>query len=459
MKRRKSADPSRALLFTGCLLWCLGLAATWPGALSFQDEIGYVGQVRALLEGQLRPLAELPGIWFPTAEGWIAKYPLPPALLLLPAFLVSPRAVFALAALAALWVTWTGSRALRDWDIDPRWSLLLLAHPTFVLMSRTTMPDLPLAAFAVASWWALRNERRGLAALWLCVTVSIKATGILLAAPLVAGEALRLWLAERSPRAALRCAVPAAGLLAGLLLTGLSNLLQTGDLAYGYSVAYAHRGIEPFAVGYLASSGKWHLASLLLLPPGLIFGLAPWWKRREWGVVAAIGLLLAVMAFYFYVDAGRTTLETLAIAQRLVLPAVAFLLLGYAALLARLLRSRRATRRLVFALALAAPAMSLGVGTLHARWQQPMIEARHDAETVLSRAGGGTLGLTYSAFKSGLLTRERVRWVQYTREPLPVILCSTEVPVYRRLSPPINCDFDGYRPAARSGTYVILVHE
>ena len=64
------------LLAAGMLLWTLVFCLHWPAALSFGDEIGYVGQARLLLQGQVRPSADSPGVWVPTPHGPAIKYPL-----------------------------------------------------------------------------------------------------------------------------------------------------------------------------------------------------------------------------------------------------------------------------------------------------------------------------------------------------------------------------------------------
>jgi hypothetical protein len=53
------------------------------------------------------------------------------------------------------------------------------------------------------------------------------------------------------------------------------------------------------------------------------------------------------MCFYFFVDHGRTKIETLVLAPRLLLPAVAFLLVGYAEMAAGLAARFRALRRVL----------------------------------------------------------------------------------------------------------------
>ena len=145
MRRGEPPKGGRSLFLFGCALWALALLLTWPTGLSFQDEVGYVGQARLLLEGNIRPVNDSPGFWALTDQGHVAKYPLFPSLLLAPLFAVAPLASFALGALPALLLAWLTARILAFREIESGLALAVLAHPTVILMSRAAMPDLLLA--------------------------------------------------------------------------------------------------------------------------------------------------------------------------------------------------------------------------------------------------------------------------------------------------------------------------
>jgi hypothetical protein len=128
-------------------------------------------------------------------------------------------------------------------------------------------------------------------------------------------------------------------------------------------------------------------------------------------------------------------------------------------LIGKLMGNGRVARGIVIFLLVAAPALAYTLGAMHREWQRPMARARHAAESMMARAGGSPLGLTFSAFKAGLLTRQRVVWVTRTEGPVQVILCSTAVPTYREDPPPFPCEFEGYRLVESPGSYRVLAGE
>src|SRR5262249_48240213 len=142
------------------------------------------------LAGRLGYVAHDPGMWTQTPRGPTAQFPLPFSALLAPLAALGPGAVFALAVLSAVWLARTARDVLASWGCSPLWSLLLLAHPTIVILSRTAMADVPFSTAAVCAWWALRRGRAAAAAVWLALLVAIKAPGAVLAAGIVGGEAL-----------------------------------------------------------------------------------------------------------------------------------------------------------------------------------------------------------------------------------------------------------------------------
>ena len=455
---RHGGGAGRGTLAAGLALSGLALLLTWPAGVSFQDEVGYAGGARLLLEGRVRPSEATVTIWAPTRSGPVSKYPLFPSLPLVPFFFATvPLAAPAVAAVSLALLSWLASRVLGSWGVSRGWALVVAAHPSLVILARTLMPDLPLALLSLAAWWALRQDLRRGAVFLFALLILIKPTGILLALPMLAGEA---WRRRGLPRGIGPFAwllAPGVGIALGLAAVALLNLIQTGGLAYGYSFAPVERVL--FSPAHLAVSGRALLLALLLVPPGLILGLAPWWRRREWGVVFPVSVLVALMAVYFHVDLGRGGLATLVLAPRLILPAVAFLAIGYGELLAGLARRIRAERWIVAALVAATPLVWLTAGITHQRWQQPMAEARRAAEARLEAEGERVLGLTRGAFKAGVASSRPVLWVPRSTEPR-VVLCSTEVPTYHTdVTPDLSCDLPGYHAVETIGTYSILVRD
>jgi hypothetical protein len=450
------------LLAAGALLWLIAVVATWPVALSFGDEAGYVGQARLLLHGQVRPQPESPGVWVTTGTGRASKLPLFFPLLVAPLFAIAPRLVFATGAVAALALTFVASRVLRSWGRGPGWALLLLAHPTVVILARTVMADLLLAAFAVAAWWALRRGRSRTAAALLLLVVATKPTGVPIALALVVGEAIRARreLGARDRRAVARLAWAAGGVLGGVALVAALNLVSAGKLGFAYDEGLSYLGTPSFWPRYLPSSAPVHLASLLLLPPLLlIFGVRPFWRRREPGPLLVIGGLTGMMCFYFFVDRGRSWIDTLVLSPRLIVPVFAFLLIGYAEELAALAaRAPRGAPRALAAVAAVAPALiCLAISSRHRAWQERDGAALALASRTVADLGAEELGLTWNTLKAGMLHPGPVSLVVPGLHEPAVVLCNTRSDSYRHAEGSYSCTLPGYDDRAERGGFHILV--
>jgi hypothetical protein len=455
------------LFWVGIALWSAVIYATWPRALSFGDEVGYVGRAKLLLEGHLRYVANSPGIWLATPQGTVGKYPLLPSLLLAPFLAIAPRASFAVGLLSALLLALTARAILKSWNKSPLWALVVLAHPTIVILTRTDMADMPQAAAVVAGWWALRRGRPLATVGWLMLLVAIKATGAVLALGLVAGEAassLRA-LRARDPATWKRLAWGAGGGVAGLVLLLALNLAATGKLWFSYD--HSTLGTPPFWYTYLPASGPAHLATLLLDPPLLVAGAWAYWRRRELGPVLLSGGYIALMCLYYFVDVGVDWLESLVLSARLILPAVAFLLIGYAAWLDDLLQrfARRSGREAhpelvapLVALALVAIpfVVAAGVSRRHDQFQRPMDAVREIASAAADAHGERTLGLTPNACKVGLMHNGPTTLFDPVSNRTAVVFCSQVSASHRAPEPPTSCVIPGYHTLmTREGYYAL----
>lgn len=439
--------------------WLLAMLLNWPLSLSFGDEIGYVGQAKLFLEGRLRALPTSPGIWVPTRDGPVAQYTLVLPLLITPLLAIMPRAIFLSGAAAALGLTWIASRALRSWGRSPLWALLVLAHPTIVIIARTVMSDLLLAFFAVASWWALRGDRRIATVLSFIGLIATKPIGFLLAVALVVGEGVTLLpaLRARQPAAFARMRLGLLAFAAGLTAAFTSNLLATGHLWFGYNHEFL--GTPPFWFRYLPTTGPAHLQSVLLNPPLLIAGAWAFWRKRDFGPLLLISGMGTMMCFYFFVDFGTSWLESLVLSPRLILPVVAFLMIGYAEVVATLWERLRLGIRGITPALLVVPALiAFGIGARHRRWQEPMARALAAATTITGRAGVHELGLTENACKAGLLYDGPTRLVNAAAQEA-VILCSTRAASYRQPVGDYTCDLPGYKSEASADGFQVLVRQ
>jgi hypothetical protein len=376
---------------------------------------------------------------------------------LAPLFAVSPRLLFAGGVAAALVLTGVGARLLQRWGRSPTWALLLLAHPTVVIMARTVMVDLLLAAFAVGAWYELERGRRRTAAVLLGFVVLAKPTGVLVAAALVAGEALRLLPTTPPSRLAARLFWPGVGIAAGAALTALLNFVAAGTLWYGY--AQQDFGTPMFSPAHLIKSLPLHLLGLLVCPPLLILSFVSLRRRRAFApLVASVGLI-AAMGSYFFVDHGRNVVETLVLAPRLILPALAMLMIGYADLLAGLVERVGTRRRWVSVLVTVVPALvCLGLATRHRAWQTPQAEALAVARQEVARLGESQLGLSGGAFKVGMLFPGATVDADGATAP-SVVLCGEESSSRRAPGTSFRCERRGYDDRRLAAGFHVLTRQ
>src|SRR5581483_6280693 len=152
--------------------------------------------------------------------------------------------------------------------------------------------------------------------------------------------------------------------------------LTTGTLWFGYNY---RPGIPSFRAAYLLKSGPAHLRALLVNPPLLLLGLIPLWRRRLWAPLLAVATMGTLMCFYVWVDWGPTWLETVVLSERLMLPNVAIMLAGYAAVLSRITARLRAAKVAKVALVVIPALVAFKIGSRHRAWQEPMQEARDQA--------------------------------------------------------------------------------
>jgi hypothetical protein len=460
------------VLFFACVaLWLGILCATWPRALSFGDEIGYVGRAKLLLEGHLSYVPHSPGVWVPTTRGMVGKYPLLQSLLLAPLDLIAPRAMFLLGVAAALLLAFQCRAILKSWGQSPLWATLFLAHPTIVILARTTMADVGQAAAAVSGWWALRRGRRFATVAWLAVLVALKPTGAVLALGIVAGEALSSLAALRARDAATwrRLAWGVGGGVAGFALLAAFNLLANGRVWFDYT--HASTEAPPFGLRYVADVAPAHIETLLLLPPLLFLGALPLWRRRELAPLVVSGGYFALMCLYFFVDVGANTVETLVLAPRLLLPVVAFLLIGYAAglddLAVRFGAARPADGEtpsllrlpVAAALVLIPLAVAGAVSVRHARYQFAMSKVRDIASGLADAYGERRLGLTANALKAGLLHDGPTTVYDPATNRSLVVFCS-EVSASRRVDTGAeSCKLPGYHTVTTQRGFFALLRD
>jgi hypothetical protein len=454
---RTRSDRTTLLLALGALAWLAVQVAYWPVATSFGDEVGYLGEARLLLAGHVRPSPTSPGIWVLGPTGAVGKYPLLLPLLSAPLLALSPPLVFALGIAAALALAWMASRILREHGHDPRWGLLMLAHPTVIIMARTLMVDLLLSAFAVGAWYRLRRGRLMSAAALLALTAAAKPTGVVIAGALIAGEGLRLRLVEgRSGRSALATmAKLSAGVALGGMLAMVLNRVAGGQWWYSYERTEIHT--RWFWPTHFPLTAPVHVTSLLLVPPLLILGAIPFWRRREFGPLLAIGSLTTLMCFFFFVDRGRGFVDTLVLSPRLILPSVAFLMIGYLDLLASLVERAPGLDRRLLPLTMVVPSLvCLAIAGRHRGWQAPQAAALAEASRAVAQHHAPELGIAGEASKAAILFRGDVSVATPDNRP-KVVLCATASASYRSPGTVSDCRLEGYDDRELTTGFHLLV--
>jgi hypothetical protein len=428
----------------------------WPYAFSFGDEVGYVGEARLLLSGHLSPIGGAPGAFDRQADGTsVTRYPLFISIVFAPLVVIHPRLVFSIGIVALLGAVAVAARVLRRWGSDPTMALLFIVHPTITLMARTAMPDVPLVAASLLAWHNLDQARSKNAAWWFALLVLLKPTGIAIAVALLAGQALEAFV-RRDIRPAYKTLLLAGiGTAAGGVVVLSLNWVSWHHLSYSYDVVFKNICAPKFSLHYLPTVGLGYLTSLIIVPPVLLCGALGLWRRSCYGPLFVVGGLVGMMAAYFFADWGPSRLETWVLAQRLILPASGFLLIGYADLLSSLGEYLRVAPILRWVLVGAASAVVIAVGLRHRARQHDMHEALVFAEQVLGREGRGALGTTESAMKASMMHRGPVSMVP-SLAPMPrVVLCSVMGESYRA-GATASCDLSGYDSIAAYGTYRVL---
>jgi len=325
MKRELVLAGAAALL---AVTWVLALPTCW----TIFDEQAYLTQALRFARGEPFPAApQIGGLALPGprmvvdafgyerpefAAGWPA--------LLAPFAARGVTTAFALTLIVHLLGTAAFVGVLRRLDLDPRWALLYLLHPTAVLFARTAMADVPAMAVTAAGlfFWVDRTRSgrsAALAGLVWGLSLHVRwSQGALLAGFLVSAL-----LIDRM-RGTRRSAALAAGLAPGILTAVAASLWMHGSVLPPRSMG--------FGAEHLAANLPVYALWLALLYPGLLFVPlrrgAP--LRTEAGLTLLVSLLLFGAFSHRYVGFGPAAPV---IGLRFFLPATVLLLPAYAAVL------------------------------------------------------------------------------------------------------------------------------
>jgi hypothetical protein len=310
----------------------LATQVPWPDALATFTPFGY-GAVAS--ETAITPItgAGLPLLMaaFKTIGGHAAAFlvvPMTGALLVWTTFLIGRRVASDAIGVSAAW--------------------LVATSPTFLMMFKSQMSDVPAAAFwALATYWMLGDSRRSAAAAGLAASLAVLIRPNL--APIAAVIAVWSFFATNRPRAALFCAAALPGAIAvAVINTSLfGSPLSSG---YGELTSLFSLGNVPATLG---SYGRWlietqtplvfaglfilriaPLLGLIMLTVWLLYAPYPsfdaWWflrfllpawpamfigvaaatawlfeRQPRWGRAATIAILLALGAYGLTVTAQR----------------------------------------------------------------------------------------------------------------------------------------------------------
>lgn len=334
----------RWLLAAGAV-YLLLLLVFYPVLYTSIDEAAAFSMAYVLRHGTIFPghtpafrhAAFFPSLSPVGLHGRVYRFPIGFPLVLSALSWIGWRAFFLVNPLLHLAASACFAGILRANRIAPRYAVLYLLFPCFVLFTRTLFSDAFAASLTTIALYLLLCRRRPtLAGLCLGVALLSRSTSLLVAVVLVAGLFVADWKG-RGQRPVWRG--QAAGLLAGLLPFLAINA------TYSF---YAFGG--PFQSAYSANALSWHglaqsgpsyAEALLLIYPGLL--LAPLFYRGAFwkeGLVATT-LVVLLAASYNESTFGNTGLQTLLSTPRQVLPAMPFYLLAFCGVLSGVMGAKR----------------------------------------------------------------------------------------------------------------------
>ena len=327
--------------------WLLGLMAAYallilafyPPIYTSIDEASAFSMAYVLRHGTIYPghvaafhAAEFFPELSPTGPyGRVYRFPIGFPLLLAGLSWTGWRTFFLVNPLLHLVATWCFARILSSCRIPPRYGVLYLLLPSFVLFTRTLFSDAFAASLTTIGLYFLVCRRAPLqAGLCLGLALTARSASVFVTLILLGSALASDWRRGDAPLWRGQAARMALGLAPFVLLNLLYNFYALGSpLASAYNAqALSWQGLK--------QSGGIYALSLLVVYPGLL--LAPWLYRgplwREG--LAATTLVFLVAAAYNESTFGNNFLQTLLSTPRQVLPVMPFYLLAYCGLAARL---------------------------------------------------------------------------------------------------------------------------
>lgn len=345
-------------------VFLLLLLVFYPGIYTSIDEASTFSMAYVLRHGTIFP-GHTPAFhnaeFYPSlsplgAQGRVYRFPPGFPLVLSAVSWIGWRAFFLVNPVLHLIAAGCFAGILRANRIPPRYAVLYLLFPGFVLFTRTLFSDAFAASLTTIALYLLLCRRLPFAA-GLCLGLALlsRSTSLAVAVILLIAPLLSDWKG--------RGQIPvwkgqAARMLAGLLPFLAANWAYN-FYAFGSPLQSAYSA-QSLSWHGLAESGPRYALALLLIYPGL--GLAPFvYRGAFWREGLAASLLITlVAASYNESTFGNSALQTLLSTPRQVLPVMPFFLLAFCGVLweragaARLALPKRAKQEALVAVGLVA---------------------------------------------------------------------------------------------------------
>lgn len=319
-------------VFTVLACYLAGFLLFYPSVATNEDEAKYLRQARLLAEGSTL-VTKLHPVSGQEIELEPSQYPVGTAALMAPfvvaldwraAYLVPMLGLIAGILLTARWIV--------DEGRSPIWALVIAGFPASLVMGRVAMSDVPsLAIVALGSWLFWRGIDRPWpwwfgAGLVAGASMIVRESNVLPFLCLFAGTVLR---GER------KCVGLVAGGVIGATARFVISWITFGDPLYV-------KAPYQFAFGTIMERLPLYMLGLLVLVPGgLVFGLAYRGRRRP-EVVATVVLFFLFYLFQPYGITASSFAKRLVIALRYFLPLLPLLAFATAESLPRLWRNAQA---------------------------------------------------------------------------------------------------------------------
>uniref|UniRef100_A0A7C4YAY6 Glycosyltransferase RgtA/B/C/D-like domain-containing protein n=1 Tax=candidate division WOR-3 bacterium TaxID=2052148 RepID=A0A7C4YAY6_UNCW3 len=207
---------------------------------------------------------------------------------------------------------------LKEYNISPIFSLLLLLHPSVILYSRTLMSDIPSMFFILYGIYLILKEKKFLSGLVLGFSLLLRFSN----AVIISGVLLYLFFNDRKN---LHRFLP--GIFIFILIQSFYNIFVMEGLFAPFLLPTGAGGLS---IIYIKDIGLYYFISLNILYPLMLLVFILNLKNREYFLYTFPALItLFFFSFYYYIDKGNSFIETLVKGQRFMIPIIPLLLLIY----------------------------------------------------------------------------------------------------------------------------------